>query len=162
MIIWHTGWEELWLSPIHRNSGPESKVQPCPSKVQPCPQDSWSKLFFSRIFQRDWSKAGFGKGSGLQTWRAFGRFWWAFTCLMMVVWLKLIELFCCKYFNYPKHQVWLPDPVTAQMQMMKNQIEQLQAELLYVKGDSSTPFEQLVRPSLIFFVYTLNAHRCGS
>ncbi|GKD19408.1 kinesin-like protein KIN-4C, partial [Tanacetum coccineum] len=35
------------------------------------------------------------------------------------------------------------DPVTAQMQMMKNQIEQLQAELLYVKGDSSTPFEEL-------------------
>nr|GEV02475.1 kinesin-like protein KIN-4C [Tanacetum cinerariifolium] len=27
--------------------------------------------------------------------------------------------------------------------MMKNQIEQLQAELLYVKGDSSTPFEEL-------------------
>ncbi|GJY28461.1 kinesin-like protein KIN-4C, partial [Tanacetum coccineum] len=43
------------------------------------------------------------------------------------------------------------DPVTAQMQMMKNQIEQLQAELLYVKGDSSTPFEELqVRHSLIF------------
>ncbi|PWA55123.1 P-loop containing nucleoside triphosphate hydrolases superfamily protein [Artemisia annua] len=35
------------------------------------------------------------------------------------------------------------DPVNAQMQMMKNQIEQLQAELLYVKGDSSTPFEEL-------------------
>ncbi|KAL4566073.1 hypothetical protein LXL04_030183 [Taraxacum kok-saghyz] len=35
------------------------------------------------------------------------------------------------------------DPVTAQMQQMKNQIEQLQAELLYVKGDSSTPFEEL-------------------
>lgn len=35
------------------------------------------------------------------------------------------------------------DPVTAQMQRMKNQIEQLQAELLYVKGDSSTPFEEL-------------------
>ncbi|CAH1454168.1 unnamed protein product [Lactuca virosa] len=35
------------------------------------------------------------------------------------------------------------DPVTAQMQQMRNQIEQLQAELLYVKGDSSTPFEEL-------------------
>lgn len=35
------------------------------------------------------------------------------------------------------------DPVTAQMQRMRNQIEQLQAELLYVKGDSSTPFEEL-------------------
>lgn len=35
------------------------------------------------------------------------------------------------------------DPVTAQMQRMKNQIEQLQAELLYVKGDSSTPYEEL-------------------
>nr|XP_043640176.1 kinesin-like protein KIN-4C [Erigeron canadensis] len=35
------------------------------------------------------------------------------------------------------------DPVTAQMQRMKSQIEQLQAELLYVKGDSSTPFEEL-------------------
>lgn len=44
------------------------------------------------------------------------------------------------------------DPVTAQMQIMKNQIEQLQAELLYVKGDSSTPFEELqVRHSLSFF-----------
>ncbi|MFS7974503.1 hypothetical protein Hanom_Chr09g00869571 [Helianthus anomalus] len=29
------------------------------------------------------------------------------------------------------------------MQRMKNQIEQLQAELLYVKGDSSAPFEEL-------------------
>ncbi|KAK1406714.1 hypothetical protein QVD17_38322 [Tagetes erecta] len=35
------------------------------------------------------------------------------------------------------------DPVTAQMQRMKNQIEQLQSELLYVKGNSSTPFEEL-------------------
>ncbi|KAI3672531.1 hypothetical protein L6452_38620 [Arctium lappa] len=35
------------------------------------------------------------------------------------------------------------DPVTAQIQRMRNQIEQLQAELLYVKGDSSTPFEEL-------------------
>ncbi|MFS8002001.1 putative plus-end-directed kinesin ATPase transcription factor bZIP family [Helianthus anomalus] len=35
------------------------------------------------------------------------------------------------------------DPVTAQMQRMKNKIEQLQDELLYVKGDSSAPFEEL-------------------
>ncbi|KAL1817639.1 hypothetical protein ACET3Z_020213 [Daucus carota] len=35
------------------------------------------------------------------------------------------------------------DPVAAQMQRMQNQIEQLQAELLYVRGDSGTPFEEL-------------------
>lgn len=29
------------------------------------------------------------------------------------------------------------------MQRMRNQIEQLQAELLYVRGDSGTPFEEL-------------------
>ncbi|KAK1395996.1 kinesin-like protein KIN-4C [Heracleum sosnowskyi] len=35
------------------------------------------------------------------------------------------------------------DPVAAQMHRMQNQIEQLQAELLYVRGDSGTPFEEL-------------------
>lgn len=43
------------------------------------------------------------------------------------------------------------DPVTAQMQQMRNQIEQLQAELLYVKGDSSTPFEELQVRHLLNF-----------
>lgn len=35
------------------------------------------------------------------------------------------------------------DPVAAQMQRMRSQIEQLQAELLYVRGDSGAPFEEL-------------------
>lgn len=35
------------------------------------------------------------------------------------------------------------DPMAAQMQRMRSQIEQLQAELLYVRGDSGAPFEQL-------------------
>ncbi|KAK4359144.1 hypothetical protein RND71_021373 [Anisodus tanguticus] len=35
------------------------------------------------------------------------------------------------------------DPMTAQMQRMRSQIEQLQAELLYVRGDSGAPFEEL-------------------
>ncbi|KAJ8440068.1 hypothetical protein Cgig2_025267 [Carnegiea gigantea] len=35
------------------------------------------------------------------------------------------------------------DPVAAQMQRMRSQIEQLQAELLYYRGDSSVPFEEL-------------------
>ncbi|KAL8131058.1 hypothetical protein AgCh_007114 [Apium graveolens] len=35
------------------------------------------------------------------------------------------------------------DPVAAQTQRMRNQIEQLQAELLYIRGDSGTPFEEL-------------------
>ncbi|XP_027354543.1 kinesin-like protein KIN-4C isoform X2 [Abrus precatorius] len=35
------------------------------------------------------------------------------------------------------------DPVAAQMQTMRNQIEQLQAELLFYKGDASGPFEEL-------------------
>ncbi|KAH0681406.1 kinesin-like protein BC2 [Solanum tuberosum] len=35
------------------------------------------------------------------------------------------------------------DPMAAQMQRMRSQIEQLQAELLYVRGDSGAPFEEL-------------------
>ncbi|KAL8145413.1 kinesin-like protein KIN-4C isoform X2 [Apium graveolens] len=35
------------------------------------------------------------------------------------------------------------DPVAAQMHRMQNQIEQLQAELLYVRGDAGTPFEEI-------------------
>uniref|UniRef100_A0A162AE08 Kinesin motor domain-containing protein n=1 Tax=Daucus carota subsp. sativus TaxID=79200 RepID=A0A162AE08_DAUCS len=35
------------------------------------------------------------------------------------------------------------DPVAAQTQRMRNQIEQLQAELLYFRGDSGIPFEEL-------------------
>lgn len=35
------------------------------------------------------------------------------------------------------------DPVAAQVQTMKNQIEQLQAELLFYKGDTSGPIEEL-------------------
>ncbi|WCJ42628.1 Kinesin-like protein KIN-4C [Euphorbia peplus] len=35
------------------------------------------------------------------------------------------------------------DPVTAQMQRMKSQIEQLQAELLFYRGDGSAPFDEL-------------------
>ncbi|KAL9272639.1 Kinesin-like protein [Drosera capensis] len=35
------------------------------------------------------------------------------------------------------------DPLAAQMQRMRNQIEQLQAELLAYRGDSSMPFEEL-------------------
>ncbi|GAB2252256.1 hypothetical protein Droror1_Dr00005103 [Drosera rotundifolia] len=35
------------------------------------------------------------------------------------------------------------DPLAAQMQRMRNQIEQLQAELLAHRGDSSVPFEEL-------------------
>ena len=36
------------------------------------------------------------------------------------------------------------DPVAAQMQRMRNQIEQLQAELLYIHGESGRPFEELL------------------
>ncbi|KAJ0571875.1 putative plus-end-directed kinesin ATPase [Helianthus annuus] len=51
------------------------------------------------------------------------------------------------------------DPVTAQMQRMKNQIEQLQAELLYVKGDSSAPFEELqILKQKIALLETSNAN----
>ncbi|KAI3820239.1 hypothetical protein L1987_07783 [Smallanthus sonchifolius] len=51
------------------------------------------------------------------------------------------------------------DPVTAQMQIMKNKIEQLQAELLYVKGDSSTPFEELhILKQKIALLETSNAN----
>ncbi|CAN4092353.1 unnamed protein product [Withania somnifera] len=35
------------------------------------------------------------------------------------------------------------DPMAAQMQRMRSQIEQLQSELLYVRGDSGAPFEEL-------------------
>ncbi|KAA8528360.1 hypothetical protein F0562_035715 [Nyssa sinensis] len=35
------------------------------------------------------------------------------------------------------------DPMAAQMQRMRSQIEQLQAELLYFRGDASAPFEEL-------------------
>ena len=35
------------------------------------------------------------------------------------------------------------DPIAAQMQKMRGQIEQLQAELLYYRGDSSVSFEEL-------------------
>lgn len=35
------------------------------------------------------------------------------------------------------------DPVAEQMHRMQNQIEQLQVELLYIRGDSGTPFEEL-------------------
>ncbi|XP_059637201.1 kinesin-like protein KIN-4C [Cornus florida] len=35
------------------------------------------------------------------------------------------------------------DPMTAQMQRMRSQIEQLQAELLFFRGDASSPFEEL-------------------
>ncbi|KAF8377384.1 hypothetical protein HHK36_030761 [Tetracentron sinense] len=35
------------------------------------------------------------------------------------------------------------DPIAAQMQRMHSQIEQLQAELLYFRGDGNTPFEEL-------------------
>ncbi|KAL5705377.1 Kinesin-like protein KIN-4C [Ranunculus cassubicifolius] len=35
------------------------------------------------------------------------------------------------------------DPMTAQMQKMRNQLEQLQAELLYFRGEGGTPFEEL-------------------
>ncbi|KAL9274197.1 Kinesin-like protein, partial [Drosera capensis] len=35
------------------------------------------------------------------------------------------------------------DPLAAQMQRMRNQIEQLQAELLAYRGESSVPFEEL-------------------
>jgi len=35
------------------------------------------------------------------------------------------------------------DPVAAQMQRMRSQIEQLQAELVYYRGDSSVSFEEL-------------------
>ncbi|XP_016460351.1 kinesin-like protein KIN-4C [Nicotiana tabacum] len=35
------------------------------------------------------------------------------------------------------------DPMAAQMQRMRSQIEQLQAELLYVRGDSGAPLEEL-------------------
>ncbi|KAM7518506.1 hypothetical protein LguiB_017468 [Lonicera macranthoides] len=34
------------------------------------------------------------------------------------------------------------DPMAAQMQRMRNQIEQLQSELLYVRGESGAPFEE--------------------
>lgn len=32
--------------------------------------------------------------------------------------------------------------MAAQMQRMRNQIEQLQSELLYVRGESGAPFEE--------------------
>ncbi|KAK3038314.1 hypothetical protein RJ639_031410 [Escallonia herrerae] len=35
------------------------------------------------------------------------------------------------------------DPTTAQMQRMRNQIEQLQTELLFFRGESGVPFEEL-------------------
>ncbi|KAL8511814.1 hypothetical protein ACS0TY_018303 [Phlomoides rotata] len=35
------------------------------------------------------------------------------------------------------------DPVTAQMQRMRSQIEQLQSELLYLRGDSNAPVEEI-------------------
>ncbi|PON91611.1 Kinesin-like protein [Trema orientale] len=35
------------------------------------------------------------------------------------------------------------DPMAAQLQRMRSQIEQLQAELLFYRGDSSTPYEEL-------------------
>ncbi|KAM7252940.1 hypothetical protein ACFE04_025558 [Oxalis oulophora] len=35
------------------------------------------------------------------------------------------------------------DPITAQMQRMKNQIEQLQSELLFYRGDATSPFDEL-------------------
>ncbi|XP_043711239.1 kinesin-like protein KIN-4C [Telopea speciosissima] len=35
------------------------------------------------------------------------------------------------------------DPLAAQMQRMRSQIEQLQAELLYFRGEGGTPFEEL-------------------
>lgn len=35
------------------------------------------------------------------------------------------------------------DPMAAQVQRMRSQIEQLQAELLFYRGDASTPFEEL-------------------
>lgn len=35
------------------------------------------------------------------------------------------------------------DPVAAQVQTMRNQIEQLQAELLFYRGDTSGPLEEL-------------------
>ncbi|XP_044510244.1 kinesin-like protein KIN-4C [Mangifera indica] len=35
------------------------------------------------------------------------------------------------------------DPMTAQMQRMRSQIEQLQAELLFCRGDSSSPYDDL-------------------
>lgn len=35
------------------------------------------------------------------------------------------------------------DPVAAQMHTMRSQIEQLQAELLFYRGDTSGPFEEL-------------------
>uniref|UniRef100_A0A5B7AUA4 Kinesin motor domain-containing protein n=1 Tax=Davidia involucrata TaxID=16924 RepID=A0A5B7AUA4_DAVIN len=35
------------------------------------------------------------------------------------------------------------DPIAAQMQRMRSQIEQLQAELLYCRGDAGAPFEEL-------------------
>ncbi|KAL8141225.1 hypothetical protein V2J09_007246, partial [Rumex salicifolius] len=35
------------------------------------------------------------------------------------------------------------DPMTAQMQRMRSQIEQLQSELLFYRGDSSLPYEEL-------------------
>ncbi|KAI4307496.1 hypothetical protein L6164_030675 [Bauhinia variegata] len=35
------------------------------------------------------------------------------------------------------------DPMAAQMQIMRSQIEQLQAELLFYRGDASGPFEEL-------------------
>ncbi|KAL3504870.1 hypothetical protein ACH5RR_034711 [Cinchona calisaya] len=35
------------------------------------------------------------------------------------------------------------DPMAAQMQRMKNQVEQLQAELVFLRGDSTIPYEEL-------------------
>uniref|UniRef100_A0A2N9FKI7 Kinesin motor domain-containing protein n=1 Tax=Fagus sylvatica TaxID=28930 RepID=A0A2N9FKI7_FAGSY len=37
------------------------------------------------------------------------------------------------------------DPMAAQMQRMRSQIEQLQAELLFYRGDASAPFDELQR-----------------
>lgn len=35
------------------------------------------------------------------------------------------------------------DPVAAQVQALRNQVEQLQAELLFSRGDGIGPFEEL-------------------
>ena len=52
------------------------------------------------------------------------------------------------------------DPMAAQMQRMRNQIEQLQAELLFFRGDSTTPFEELQVPFLLLYDVFLTLISC--
>ncbi|KAK4352319.1 hypothetical protein RND71_027837 [Anisodus tanguticus] len=50
------------------------------------------------------------------------------------------------------------DPMAAQMQRMRSQIEQLQAELLYVRGESGAPFEELqILKNKIYLLEASNA-----